>query len=147
MKQYCRYCAYLTGTDCYCECKKQVLSESTCKKVNKCKNFAFNEMDAFNPEKTYKPQTPKIQPYQLKLFRCYEKRMSKEEVTHYVGKNVEITLDNGNIVKGILDYAHLIAGLDMNVSKKWFVVINNDNLSGIAAFFRYSNVIKIKEIE
>ena len=60
-------------------------------------------------------------------------------------KNVEITLDNGDIVKGILDYAHFIAGLDMNVSKQWFVVINDDNLSGIAALFRYSNVIEIKE--
>lgn len=54
MKQYCRYCAYLTA-DCYCECKKRCLSESTCKKANKCKNFAFNEIDAFNLEKTYKP--------------------------------------------------------------------------------------------
>lgn len=58
MKQYCRYCAYLTA-DCYCECKKRCLSESTCKKINKCKNFIFNEMDAFDPEKTYKPQAKK----------------------------------------------------------------------------------------
>ena len=82
---------------------------------------------------------------QFKIIRHNEKRMGKEEVAHYVGKNVEITLDNGDIVKGILDYAHFIAGLDMNVSKQWFVVINDDNLSGIAALFRYSNVIEIKE--
>ena len=81
----------------------------------------------------------------FKIIRHNEKRMSKEEVAHYVGKNVEITLDNGDTVKGILDYAHFIAGLDMNVRKQWFVVINDDNLSGIEAFFRYSNVIKIKE--
>lgn len=147
MKQYCRYCAYLTY-DCYCECKKQVLSESTCKRVNKCKKFTFNEIDAFNPEKVYTPQVPKIK-LQLSLFEMIDametKRMSKEEVAHYVGKNVEITLDNGDTVKGILDYAHFIAGLDMNVRKQWFVVINHDNLSGIAALFRYSNVIKIKE--
>lgn len=65
MKQYCRYCAYLT-CDCYCECKKQVLSESTCKKVNKCKYFIFNEMDAFNLEKTYKPRVKK-ESKQIKL--------------------------------------------------------------------------------
>lgn len=65
MKQYCRYCAYLTY-DCYCEYKKQCLSESTCKKVNKCKYFIFNEIDAFDPEKTYKPQVKK-ESKQIKL--------------------------------------------------------------------------------
>lgn len=65
MKQYCRYCAYLTA-DCYCECKKRCLSESTCKKVNKCKYFIFNEMDAFNPDKIYKPRVKK-ESKQIKL--------------------------------------------------------------------------------
>lgn len=81
----------------------------------------------------------------IKISRYNEKRMGKEEVAHYVGKNVEITLDNGDTVKGILDYAHLLAGLNMNVRKEWFVVMNDDNISGIAALFRYSNVIEIKE--
>ena len=89
-------------------------------KINKCKNF-----------------TP------FKIIRHNEKRMGKEEVAHYVGKNVEITLDNGDIVKGILTYAYLsIDDEDIETQRNWFVIIANKK---VTALFRYSNVIEIKE--
>lgn len=69
MKQYCRYCAWLSvGDSNYCEQRKECLSEEYCKRVNKCKHFEFNEIDAFNFEKTYKPKEIKEKNYeQLKL--------------------------------------------------------------------------------
>lgn len=69
--------------------------------------------------------------------------MGKEEVAHYVGKNVEITLDNGDIVKGILTYVYLsIDDEDIETQRNWFVIIDNKK---VTALFRYSNVIEIKE--
>ena len=58
MKQYCRYCVYLTcGDSCYCYIKKKCLSYDVCKRANKCKNFELNPIDAFgeNPNE-YKPR-------------------------------------------------------------------------------------------
>ena len=116
---YCLYCAFL-GVDYRCMQKNKFLKEHIVYKINKCKNF-----------------TP------FKIIRHNEKRMGKEEVAHYVGKNVEITLDNGDIVKGILTYAYLsIDDEDIETQRNWFVIIDNKK---VTALFRYSNVIEIKE--
>lgn len=58
MKQYCRYCAYLVYADrCYCEVKRECLKYDSCKRVNKCKHFELNPVDALceNPNE-YKPR-------------------------------------------------------------------------------------------
>lgn len=48
MKQYCRYCNNLvTGNGTYCTAKNKEMRDSTAKSANHCKEFEFNEMDAF----------------------------------------------------------------------------------------------------
>lgn len=48
MKQYCRYCANLCYGDFpWCEVKQKEIRVSTAKSVNHCKDFLFNELDAF----------------------------------------------------------------------------------------------------
>ena len=58
MKQYCRYCSHLfTGNGIWCDAKQKIIPESTAKSVNHCKEFDFNEIDAFfENEKGYKPR-------------------------------------------------------------------------------------------
>lgn len=76
MKQYCRYCTYCIGeTDfvnvSYCSAKKKEMSSNSAKTVNHCKEFVFNEIDAFNIESgRYKPREKKqrIDNGQLSLF-------------------------------------------------------------------------------
>ena len=61
MKQYCRYCNNLvTGNGIYCTLKNKELSESFCKGTNNCKDFEFNELDAFGENE--KPYTPRPVP-------------------------------------------------------------------------------------
>lgn len=60
MKQYCRYCAFCCyGDEVYCEKHNKTMSEERAKRTNECKDFAFNEIDVFNPEQTYKERKPK----------------------------------------------------------------------------------------
>ena len=60
MKQYCRYCAYLvTGNGIYCSAKNKEMAENTAKTINHCKEFEFNEIDAFFETNGYKPRTTK----------------------------------------------------------------------------------------
>lgn len=61
MKQYCRYCCYLTtGNGVYCGKRKQIISEATAKAQNNCHDFAYNPIDAFmENEKGYQPRQPK----------------------------------------------------------------------------------------
>lgn len=48
MKQYCRYCGYLTvGDAAFCEKRKKEISEAVAKSPNRCHDFAFNPIDAF----------------------------------------------------------------------------------------------------
>lgn len=75
MKQYCRYCTYCIGeTDyvnvSYCSAKEKEMSSNSCKTENHCKEFVFNEIDAFNFEHKYKPiqKREKIDNGQLELF-------------------------------------------------------------------------------
>ena len=55
---YCLYCAFL-GVDYRCLKANKYVKEHIVYTINKCKNFTFNEMDAFNPDKIYKPQAKK----------------------------------------------------------------------------------------
>ena len=65
MKQYCRYCIYLCVNNVpYCDIKKKVKGESSCKRPNKCKDFVFANVepeyqDAFGETKGYKERKPK----------------------------------------------------------------------------------------
>ena len=55
MKQYCRYCSHCHyGDVAYCEKLKRTMSDEKAKRINKCKNFDFLEIDVFNPEHSYK---------------------------------------------------------------------------------------------
>lgn len=66
MTQYCRYCSNLvTGNGIYCEAKQREFSESYCKSPNRCKLFEFNEMDAFDENRTYKPRIDLNRPKNL----------------------------------------------------------------------------------
>lgn len=58
MKQYCRYCSSLIYGDVpYCEKHERVMSESAAKRVNTCKDFDLNPIDAFGEnEKGYRPR-------------------------------------------------------------------------------------------
>ena len=78
MAQYCRYCVYLSVNNYpYCNKKDKRLSESSCKKPNDCKEYAFVDcepeyQDAFMEHtKGYKPRKPKMKQEcegQLSLF-------------------------------------------------------------------------------
>lgn len=61
IKQYCRYCAHLvTGNGTYCTMLEKEKSDSAAKRVNKCKFFAFNPIDAFfENARGYRPRKPK----------------------------------------------------------------------------------------
>lgn len=65
MKQYCRYCVYLcTANGIWCGKKEECRTESSCKRVNKCKDFIFADcepeyQDAFMETNGYHPRTPK----------------------------------------------------------------------------------------
>lgn len=52
----------------YCSKKSQCLSDSQIKKINKCKGFSLNEIDALGEnDKGYKPRT-KRENKQISLF-------------------------------------------------------------------------------
>lgn len=76
MIQYCRYCceAVLTENEeiIYCEAKKETRHKKNCITANKCKDFAFNEIDVFgcgDIDKKYQPRGPrkKVIDNQIKL--------------------------------------------------------------------------------
>lgn len=75
MKQYCRYCANLHVNNFpWCEAKEKQLSESYCKRANRCSEFVFADVepeyqDAFGETKGYKPRIKKQQcDGQMRLF-------------------------------------------------------------------------------
>lgn len=60
MKQYCRYCSNcIVGDAVYCETLNKTMSEEKAKRLNRCKEFVFNEIDVFDLEKRYKPRKEK----------------------------------------------------------------------------------------
>ena len=70
-KQYCRYCACAVEVEIdmiYCEKKNMVLLKAQASRLNKCKDFEFNEIDVFNCEHIYSPRKKKDY-QQLKLWR------------------------------------------------------------------------------
>ena len=68
MKQYCRYCAHMCCGDAnWCEKKEKCFSDDYIRRINNCKQFEFNEIDALDINKTYKPRKPK-KVKQLNLF-------------------------------------------------------------------------------
>ena len=68
MKQYCRYCsALVAGNGIWCDIRQRELSEGYTKRPNNCNHFDFNEIDAYDLEKRYKPRAEKKDDGQLKL--------------------------------------------------------------------------------
>lgn len=62
MKQYCRYCSeFVTGNGNWCAARKMSPTDEYAKRVNKCKLFIFNPIDAFDLERTYRPRHEKQQ--------------------------------------------------------------------------------------
>ena len=66
MKQYCRYCIHLHVNNFpYCSKKEKQMSESSCKKTNRCEDFEFADcepeyQDAFMENtKGYHPRKAK----------------------------------------------------------------------------------------
>lgn len=48
MRQYCRYCGYLTVDNVpWCGKRQEVISEAAAKSPNRCHDHAYNPMDAF----------------------------------------------------------------------------------------------------
>ena len=71
MKQYCRYCTNcIYGDVVYCEELEKIMAYSSAKKVNHCKHFVFNEIDALGGDlnKVYKPRAEKNYDNQPELF-------------------------------------------------------------------------------
>ena len=63
MTQYCRYCAHLmTGNGIWCEANEKEMTESQAKHTNKCREFDFVSMDAFDPDREYHPQPKRAKP-------------------------------------------------------------------------------------
>ena len=60
IKQYCRYCSYLTtGNGIWCEKHQRTYSEKYTKTPNNCGDFELNVIDAYNLDRTYHPREPK----------------------------------------------------------------------------------------
>lgn len=62
MKQYCRYCSHANRIEndmCWCEKYNYTMEKIKASKINKCKDFEFNEIDVFNFEKIYQPRKEK----------------------------------------------------------------------------------------
>lgn len=76
MKQYCRYCSHCCyGDVVYCSFKETTMSEESAKCVNQCKDFDFNPIDVFNPDKTYKPRKKKET--KVKQITLFEEKLEK----------------------------------------------------------------------
>jgi len=86
MKQYCRYCINLyVGNSIYCQAKRKILTESTTKCINTCKEFEFCEMDTYDTSKEYKPHTKAHFPHKITT----EQISMFEEVNNNDRRNVE----------------------------------------------------------
>ena len=55
------------GDVCYCSVEG-IVSDSFAKSYRKCKHFEFNELDAFDIDKKYKPRKIKGNRNQISLF-------------------------------------------------------------------------------
>ena len=78
MKQYCRYCAHLvTGNGIYCEERQKELAETSTKRVNNCKSFDFNPIDAYDLTQYYKPREKKQKPQPLEYYDGFDFECTK----------------------------------------------------------------------
>ena len=58
--QYCRYCCSCVAQDddvAVCTTRNEMVTKKTVR--NSCQDFEFNEIDAFDLNKKYKPRNPK----------------------------------------------------------------------------------------
>ena len=85
MRQYCRYCTYLSvGDRIYCWRKGKLLAKNTAITVNNCPHFDLNVLDACRKnEKGYMPREKK----KSEPDECMEKQIILQEVMH---ENTEI---------------------------------------------------------
>ena len=75
MRKYCRYCSHMVCGDAnYCEVREKTYSDNYIKRVNNCKDFDLNPIDALmeNP----KGYTPRVHKNDKEL----EKQMEWSEV-------------------------------------------------------------------
>ncbi len=72
MKQYCRYCGYLTVNNFpWCGKREEAVSVAAAMSPNRCHDFAYNPVDAFlESERGYNPRKPRKRQCdgQMKLF-------------------------------------------------------------------------------
>ncbi len=55
-RHQCRFCQWLvTGNGIYCEAKNEDKNERSTKRVNRCHEFEFNEIDAYDLNRKYVP--------------------------------------------------------------------------------------------
>lgn len=61
MAQYCRYCNYMVCGDAnYCSVRNECYSDERIKRVNYCRDFEFNPIDALGENPAgYTPRKPK----------------------------------------------------------------------------------------
>lgn len=60
MKQYCVYCNNMTCGDAnYCGVHQRTFSDAYIKAANTCKGFEFNELNALDLTRKYKPRKEK----------------------------------------------------------------------------------------
>lgn len=79
MKQYCKYCANMVCGDAnYCEINAACYTDKQISRVNNCKYFEFNSIDALTGN-TYKPR-PKY-PKQGQITFDEEERNEDEKAT------------------------------------------------------------------
>ncbi len=72
MKQYCRYCSYCCCNNVpYCDLKNKYLTYKSIKHINKCKEFAFNKIDAINGG-IYKEREKKNKEDKINIFDFVE---------------------------------------------------------------------------
>lgn len=80
MKQYCRYCIHANQIEddmCACEKHNYVMGKAKASRLNKCKDFKFNEIDVFNFEKKYKPRNKVNNDKQLSIFDLMEEKKNE----------------------------------------------------------------------
>lgn len=65
MTQYCRYCAHLYPYNgIWCDKREKELSEAYTKRTNKCSDFDFCSVDAYDTERTYQPRTKRAKKFE-----------------------------------------------------------------------------------
>ena len=79
MKQYCRYCSHCSyGDVAYCNKLEKTMSEEKAKRINRCKDFEFLEIDVFNPDHTYKERQKKEEE-QMSIFDFVDKEQENDK--------------------------------------------------------------------